>query len=158
MIYINFRTPVSRKMSSKNSNLEITPKAKLKKYLKDIKKQGDFQKLNGGHNELDFWIEKNSIIEKIPSKIDRGIMHAEKLRRQMVSQENDRSFDEQFMRSFDYNEDSQMTRTTNRDSTDRTACTTERIEPKLNRLTKVSNVLSSRFAKNLLLKKNPKYL
>lgn len=131
-------------MSSKSLTLEITPKTKLKKYLQEINKQADFQKFNGGYNELDFWIEKNSIIEKIPSKIDRSIMNAEKLRRQMLSQENDRSFDEQFMRSFDYNDESQMTKTTNRDSTDRTACTTERVETKLNKLTKVSSVLSSR--------------
>lgn len=60
------------------------------------------------NQELEIWIAKNSVIEKIPSKLDRAIMNSpsENTRR------NEQSFDEQFMRSFDINDESNNTRGT----------------------------------------------
>jgi len=98
-----FRTPAapSRIATAKaNAIVEVSPKDRLVKYLSEIKKREDSQ-TNRHADKLDKWIEKNSIIEVIPSKLDDRL-----LRRSLVeNQFNEQSLDEQLMRSFDYSAD-----------------------------------------------------
>jgi hypothetical protein len=102
------RTPVSRADSRASSApikvVEVSPKTKLKKYLYDIKKIESMD-----NRELEYWIEKNSVIEKIPSRLDRAFENSPVERQRNM---NEQSFEEQFMRSFDINDESNNTRGT----------------------------------------------
>jgi hypothetical protein len=82
---------VKPKLSSAMSNrptsssvrilIETSPKQKLNRYIDDLKRTSEFNALNknkkkfdllSSTNELDQWINRNSIIEVIPSKLDQA--------------------------------------------------------------------------------------
>ncbi len=91
-------------------------------------------------DKLDKWLEKNSIIEVIPSKLDDRLLR----RSPAEAHSNDQSFDEQFMRSFDYSADSGSNCTrSNRDATGRSS-----VQDQLFKISKqqpkINGILSSR--------------
>ena len=144
-----FRTPIapSRISTAKTNTLgEVSPKAKLIKYLNEIKKQADSE-TNPHTDKLDKWIEKNSIIEVIPSKLDDRLLR----RSPAEAQSNDQSFDEQFMRSFDYSADGGSNcNKSNQDATDRSSVHDQLF--KINKqLTKTNGILSSRYRLKIFL-------
>ena len=102
--------PAIRAMTARpSSNLirnEISPKTRLIRYLQDIKKQSDYSEnriTNTNVDKLDKWLENNSIIEIIPGKLIFGGLNL--INKFTNNTTNDHSFDEQFMRSFDYSAD-----------------------------------------------------
>ena len=108
-MYQTASSPQNLYQSSRVSS-GVSPKSRLDKYVKELKQHAEPGRANSG--SLDKWLQKNSIIEKIPSKQDRQL-NVEKLRRHIVlndATENRYAFDEQFMKSFDYsiNRDSSM--------------------------------------------------
>ena len=114
--------------------------------MQDIKKQAEFETIYGpGGDELDQWIEKNSILEKIPVKSDRPVTSPDRLQRQQPrgqrypQMSQDTTLDEQFMRSFDYDE-SNNTRLLN--GSDRTSINNEgQVDP---RFLRGNSILSMR--------------
>lgn len=92
----------SRPATSVKSFAETSPKVQLEKCLKEIRKHADFNMNSNENDDLDKWIKKNSIIELIPSRLDKD-SDSNKIRNLYESSELDQSDNDEFVKSFAYN-------------------------------------------------------
>lgn len=99
---------VSRPTTSVKSFVETSPKVELQKCLKEIKKQADFNINTNNDDDFNKWLKKNSIIELIPSRLDKDIKHKIVDYRNLVESQLDfdQSEEDEFVKYFPNNYES----------------------------------------------------
>ncbi len=98
--------------------VEVSPKAELEKCLQEIKKQTE-NATSPKNDEFNRWLKKNSIIELIPSKLDKEVKRAssEQSRTILESQfDFVKSEDDEFVKSFAYKGENNENEKTETDS------------------------------------------
>lgn len=92
----SFLPPAS---SAKSSFVEMPPKTQLENSLSQIKKHLYFNYNSNHYDEFSKWVKKNSIIELIPSKLDKDLMR----KNSGTSQSDLYQSEDEFVKSFAFN-------------------------------------------------------
>ena len=91
----------SRQATSVKSFVEASPRLQLEKCLKEIKKQAEFNN-SSENDDLDKWLKKNSIVELIPSRLDKEL-EAARNKNILESVDYEQMDEDEFVKSFAYN-------------------------------------------------------